>query len=211
MRKLLLLFLLSPLFTIAQERPLPINAYGKYEFVHKVPVQESRKEIFKRLQEWLAVRKFGEPTSISTRNRKTFTGKLAANNYDYIDTAEYRIRGSGYVQYSPIRPWMYVTFDYQLTAEDGFYTYDFKRFNVIQFLKGKSMKAHSFQVSIYSGGGGNMSDAQSRTKPLEMVVSESHAIKSKIIRNQNLGDIEAFKDNMQEMILQLNRTVKGEF
>lgn len=211
MRKILLLLFIIPFFVTAQTYHLPQNTNGEYEFVGKVSIHENKKEVFRRLQEWLAVRKFGEPISINTKNNKTFTGKLAANNYDYIDTTEYRIRGSGYVQYSPFRPYMYVTFDYQLTAQDGAYIYDFKRFNVISFLKGKSMKAHSLRVSIYSGGGGNMSDAKSETKSLETIISESKAKKSKIIRAQNMQDVENFKVNMQAMLGGLNRTVNGVF
>lgn len=211
MRKLLMFLFLAPFVSSGQMGPIPENAYGKYEFVHKIPINETKQEIFKRLHEWLAIRKFGEPISINTQNNKTFTGKLAANNFDYVDTSEGRIRGTGYVQYSPGRPYMYVTFDFQLIAEDGYYTYDFKRFSVIKFVKGKSMRAHSLRVSIYSGGGGNMSDAQSDTKPLEDVVDEAGRIRSKLIRNQSLKDIELFKQNMKDMLLQLNRTVKGEF
>lgn len=209
MKKILLLLFILPF--ISQAQNLPENGTGQYEYIGKVSIHENKKEVFKRLQEWLAIRKFGEPISINTRNNKTFNGKLAANNYDYIDTAEYRIRGSGYVQYSPFRPYMYVTFDYQLTAKDGAYIYDFKRFNVISFLKGKSMKAHSLRVSIYSGGGGNMSDAKSETKNLETLVTESKAKKSKMIRSQNMQDIENFNVNMQGLIGDLNRTVNGLF
>lgn len=211
MKKLLLILFLIPIILKAQNRPLPVNAYGEYEFVRKVPVKVDKDEIFKRLKEWLSIRKFGEPISIKALDDNVFSTSLAANNYDYVDTAEGRIRGSGYIQYSAGKPWMYVTFDYQLIAEDGAFTYDFKRFNVIKFVSGKSMRAHSFRVSLYTGAAGSVSDADSQTKSLEGVVEEANNIRRKKVRQTALMDIELFKDNMQEMILQLNKTVKGEF
>jgi len=211
MRKLLFILCLLPVFSFAQTVNLPMNGNNMYEYTGRVIIQENKTEIFKRLQEWLAVRKFGAPVMIKAENNRTFSTKLAENNYDYIDTVEHRIRGTGYIEYSPSRPYMYVIFDYQLIASDGKYTFDFKRFNVILFRKGRSMKEHSFNMGHFSAGGGNMSDAKSEVKSLEQTVYESEHKRQKIVRQQNMQDVEYFNENMNGMINQLKNTVNGLF
>jgi len=149
------------------------NGKSQVAFSQEVKVPGADKaRLYKRAQLFVAQQNWANTEHIRCKDGVTLSSQLVDKEILFSDEEEGIITGQGY-SFFPMgkAKHFYLTFMYKITVADGVYTYEFDKFEIMEFVRGPMSKGKATGVAyagIASGGSRTrFYDVDLRSYPVE--------------------------------------------